>query len=214
MDARRARRGASRRSGRTRRAWRRRSRIWRARRRATPTGARLSRRDQARGARPSLLDLPAGAGRARSRDDDDRVDDRIEATLEALRIDTDRMPTVTDEELAAEAAREATRGAEAGARVGRASTRGGCRRLRRGADVRRRGLGGADAPRGHRRAVSAAGAAVEPPPFPLLSELPRGAFMELLARLSVVRLAGRRDGAARGRSGRRLLSHRRRARCG
>ena len=31
---------------------------------------------------------------------------------------------------------------------------------------------------------------VEPPPFPLLSDLPRGAFMELLARLSVVRLAG------------------------
>ena len=29
---------------------------------------------------------------------------------------------------------------------------------------------------------------VEPPPFPLLSELPRGAFMELLARLTVLRL--------------------------
>ncbi len=29
---------------------------------------------------------------------------------------------------------------------------------------------------------------VDPPPFPLLSELPRAAFMELLARLSVVRL--------------------------
>jgi CRP-like cAMP-binding protein len=29
---------------------------------------------------------------------------------------------------------------------------------------------------------------VEPPPFPLLSDLPRGAFMELLARLTIVRL--------------------------
>ncbi len=29
---------------------------------------------------------------------------------------------------------------------------------------------------------------VDPPPFPLLSELPRGAFLELLARMSVVRL--------------------------
>ena len=110
-------------------------------------------------------------------------EDRTSATLEALRIDTDRMPTVSDEELAAEAAREATR------RATPKSLDSG----RLPPIPQELTFGDEDSavkllhevidgpfPRPQ--------LTVDPPPFPLLSELPRAAFMELLARLSVVRL--------------------------
>src|SRR6185312_5449760 len=117
-------------------------------------------------------------------DGEDDHEDRTSATLEALRIDTDRMPTLTDEELAAEAAREATR---------RATPRA-LDSARLPPIPEELTLGDEDS------AVKMLHEVIdgpfprpeltrEPPPFPLLSELPRGAFMELLARLSVVRLA-------------------------
>lgn len=111
--------------------------------------------------------------------------ERTHATLEALRIDTDRMPTLTDEELAAEAAREATRKA----------TPRSLDSARLPPIPQELTFGDEDS------AVKLLHEVIdgpfprpeltkEPPPFPLLSELPRGAFMELLARLSVVRLGG------------------------
>ncbi len=114
-------------------------------------------------------------------DEDDEA--RTSAAREVLRIDTDRMPTVTDEELAAEAAREATRRA-----TPRALDSGRLPPI-----PQELTFGDEDS------AVRLLHEVIdgpfprpeltkEPPPFPLLSELPRGAFMELLSRLSVVRL--------------------------
>jgi len=135
---------------------------------------------KARGHR--LLDL--GHEDPAAHDGEDDHEDRTSATLEALRIDTDRMPTLTDEELAAEAAREATR---------RATPRA-LDSARLPPIPEELTFGDEDS------AVKMLHEVIdgpfprpeltrEPPPFPLLSELPRGAFMELLARLSVVRLA-------------------------
>jgi len=124
--------------------------------------------------------------------DDERVDDRMGATLEALRIDTDRMPTVTDEEVAAEAAAEAARDAT--------------RKAKKSALESGRFDSGRLPPIPQELTFGDEDSAVqmlhevidgpfprpeltrEPPPFPLLSELPRGAFMDLIARMSVVRL--------------------------
>jgi CRP-like cAMP-binding protein len=126
-----------------------------------------------------LLDLPPDDPAAPGEDEHDYH----RAALEAMRIDTDRMATVSEEELAAEAARESTRRA-----TPRSIDSG---RLPPIPDELT--FGDEDSavkmlhevidgpfPRPH--------LTVEPPPFPLLSELPRGAFMELLSRLSVVRL--------------------------
>ena len=109
--------------------------------------------------------------------------DKTNATLEALRIDTDRMPTLTDEELAAEAAREVTRKA-----TPRALDSG---RLPPIPDELTFGDEDSAVKLLHEvidGPFPRPELTVEPPPFPLLSELPRGAFMELLARMSVVRL--------------------------
>lgn len=115
--------------------------------------------------------------------DDERGDERTGATLEALRIDTDRMPTLTDEEVAAEAAREATRRA-----TPRSLDSGRLPPI-----PQELTFGDEDSAVKMLHEVidgpfPRPELTVEPPPFPLLSELPRGAFMELLARLSVVRL--------------------------
>ncbi|MCU1280224.1 MAG: cyclic nucleotide-binding protein [bacterium] len=127
-----------------------------------------------------LLDLGAGDVDAEEEDDDERTS----ATLEALRIDTDRMPTISEEELAAEAAREATR---------RASPRA-LDSSRLPPIPQELTFGDEDSAVQMLQEVidgpfPRPQLTVEPPPFPLLSELPRAAFMDLLSRLSVVRLA-------------------------
>ncbi|HEY2747403.1 MAG TPA: cyclic nucleotide-binding domain-containing protein [Polyangia bacterium] len=132
-----------------------------------------------------LLDLPPADPNADPADpsDHERDEERMGATLEALRIDTDRMATVTDEEVAAEAAREVTR-------------REKSRKLESGRlppIPNELTFGDEDSAVQMLQDVidgpfPRPELTVEPPPFPLLSELPRGAFMELLARLSVVRL--------------------------
>jgi CRP-like cAMP-binding protein len=140
-------------------------------------------KSKARGHR--LLDLPPEAPPERGLydDEDDHVADRTSATFEAMRIDTDRMPTVSDEDLAAEAAREATR------RATPKSIDSG----RLPPIPQELTFGDEDS------AVKMLQEVIdgpfprpqltgEPPPFPLLSELPRVAFMDLLSRLSVVRL--------------------------
>jgi CRP-like cAMP-binding protein len=130
-----------------------------------------------------LLDLPSSSEDLTG---DDHEDDeaRTSATLEALRIDTDRMPTISEEELAAEAAREATRRA-----TPRALDSGRLPPI-----PQELTFGDEDSAVQMLQEVIDGPfprplLTVEPPPFPLLSELPRSAFMELLARLSVVRLA-------------------------
>jgi len=134
-----------------------------------------------------LLDLPAEDLTALSHDEEEAQLNR--ATLEALRIDTDRMPTISDEELAAEAARDATRRA-----TPKAIESGRFDSGRLPPIPQELTFGDEDSAVKMLHEVidgpfPRPELTVEPPPFPLLSELPRGAFMELLARLSVVRLA-------------------------
>jgi CRP-like cAMP-binding protein len=133
-----------------------------------------------------LLDLTAPADddpAAPLYGEDEHDQERMGATLEALRIDTDRMPTLTDEEVAAEALREATRKASP-----KALDSGRLPPI-----PQELTFGDEDS------AVQLLQEVIdgpfprpalthEPPPFPLLSELPRGAFMDLIARMSVVRL--------------------------
>ena len=133
-----------------------------------------------------LLDLPADDLTALSHDEDEAQLKR--ATLEALRIDTDRMPTISDEELAAEAAREATRRA-----TPKSIDSGRFDSGRLPPIPQELTFGDEDSAVKMLHEVidgpfPRPELTVEPPPFPLLSELPRSAFMELLARLSVVRL--------------------------
>jgi CRP-like cAMP-binding protein len=128
-----------------------------------------------------LLDLPPED--PAEPDADERDEERMGATLEALRIDTDRMPTVTDEEVAAEAARDVTRHDKP-----RSLDSGRLPPI-----PQELTFGDEDSAVQMLHEVidgpfPRPELTVEPPPFPLLSELPRGAFMELLARLSVVRL--------------------------
>jgi len=135
-----------------------------------------------------LLDLSPPRGLPSIGDEGPTDDEKTSATLEALRIDTDRMPTVTDEEVAAEAAREATRREKAKTHD---TVRFDSGRLPPIPDELTFGDEDSavqmlqeviDGPFPREQLTR------EPPPFPLLSELPRGAFMDLLARLSVVRL--------------------------
>jgi CRP-like cAMP-binding protein len=99
-----------------------------------------------------------------------------------LRIDTDRMPTLSDDEVAELAAQEATRRSTRQLESGRLPPLEN--ELTFGdEDSAVRMLNEVIGGPFPRPALT-----VEPPPFPLLSDLPRGAFMELLARLSVVRL--------------------------
>ncbi|MGZ3440999.1 MAG: cyclic nucleotide-binding domain-containing protein, partial [Polyangia bacterium] len=138
-------------------------------------------KSKARGHR--LLDLGPEDSATPSMYDDEDAADRTSATLEAMRIDTDRMPTLSDEEVAAEAAREATRRA-----TPRSMDSGRLPPI-----PQELTFGDEDSAVQMLQEVidgpfPRPQLTVEPPPFPLLSELPRGAFMELLARLSVVRL--------------------------
>lgn len=126
--------------------------------------------------------------------------DKTNATLEALRIDTDRMPTLTDEELAAEAAAHAR---EDATRKGtpRALDSG---RLPPIPDELTFGDEDSAVKLLHEvidGPFPRPELTVEPPPFPLLSELPRGAFMELLARMSVVRLGANENVLREGEAG-------------
>jgi CRP-like cAMP-binding protein len=134
---------------------------------------------QARGHR--LLDL-AGGDLGAPEDDGQTLTTPREA-LEPPRLDTDRMPTFSDEELATASAVEVTQRA-----TPRALDSGRlpplAEELLFGDDDSAMRLlhDVIDGPFPRPQLT------VEPPPFPLLSDLPRGAFMELLARLSVVRL--------------------------
>ena len=103
--------------------------------------------------------------------------------MEPPRIDTDRMPTLSDEEIARAEAEVTRRASPRALDSGRlppipqeltfVDDDSAARLLQ---DV-------IDGPFPRPQLT------VEPPPFPLLSELPRAAFMELLANLTVVRLA-------------------------
>lgn len=161
------------------------------------TGAALDFPDEtkraARGHR--LLDL----GHDDLAGPDDEAD-QTNATLEALRIDTDRMPTVTDEELAAEAAAHAKEDATRKATL-RALDSG---RLPPIPDELTFGDEDSAVKLLHEvidGPFPRPELTVEPPPFPLLSELPRGAFMELLARMSVVRLGANENVLREGEAG-------------
>ena len=126
--------------------------------------------------------------------------DQTNATLEALRIDTDRMPTLTDEELAAEAAAHAKEDATRKATL-RALDSG---RLPPIPDELTFGDEDSAVKLLHEvidGPFPRPELTVEPPPFPLLSELPRGAFMELLARMSVVRLGANETVLREGEAG-------------
>jgi CRP-like cAMP-binding protein len=138
-----------------------------------------------------LLDLTPANGIAALADEED--DGKTLLTpLEAMQvpraIDTDRMPALSDDEIAAQDAMaaveaELTRGALPSA-LDSAHLPPIPNELSFGDEDSAVGLvhDVIDGPFPRPQLT------VEPPPFPLLSELPRAAFMDLLARLSVVRL--------------------------
>lgn len=143
-------------------------------------------KQRARGHR--LLDLTASDGDELYPEEDKTTNTPLES-LEPRSIDTDRMPTVNDEELAAAATAEATKKASVAAIAAGARIDSG--RLPPIPDELTFGDDDSAVQMLHdvvNGPFPRPELTVEPPPFPLLSELPRGAFMDLLSRLSVVRL--------------------------
>lgn len=148
---------------------------------------------RARGHR--LLDLTPGEPGLYADDGGVTAPTTMEEVEAAMRIDTDRMPTLSDEELAAAQAEATQRSSPRALDSGRlppmpdeltfGDEDSAVRMLH---DV-------IDGPFPRPRL------SVEPPPFPLLSELPRGAFMELLARLSVVHLGAGQTVLREGEAG-------------
>ncbi|MDB4971175.1 MAG: cyclic nucleotide-binding protein [Myxococcales bacterium] len=142
-------------------------------------------KQKARGHR--LLDLTA-AGDDELYPDDEKTSNAPLESIEPRSIDTDRMPTVTDEEVAATAAADATRRASA---ASIAAGRIDSGRLPPIPDELTFGDEDSAVQMLHEVVngpFPRPQLTVEPPPFPLLSELPRAAFMDLLSRLSVLRL--------------------------